>query len=149
MSTADYHEDEGQRLAGERHAGIVTKDGMILMMHRIKNGYEYYVFPGGHRREGDAGEETVEREVYEETGIRAKVSKLAFEKTSNENTHTDYYYLCDWISGNQPALMGEEVIRNSKDNFFEPMWVKINQIESLNVLPEYSKEWILKDLAKE
>ena len=45
--------------------------------------------------------------------------------------------------------MGEEVIRNSKDNFFEPMWVKINQIESLNVLPEYSKEWILKDLAKE
>ena len=142
MDQMDYHEDEEQRISGERHAGIVFREGKILLMHRIKKGFEYYVFPGGHRRDGDTGEDTVEREVYEETGIKVIIKGLAFTHEDTESGHRDFYYACEWLEGITPELMGDEKIRNSRDNFFEPMWVEADKVDSINILPEYAKDWL-------
>jgi ADP-ribose pyrophosphatase YjhB (NUDIX family) len=35
-----------QRL-NKRAAAVIIKDGKILLMRRVKNGREYFVFPGG------------------------------------------------------------------------------------------------------
>ncbi len=137
-----YKQDLSQRIEGERHAGIVIKDRQILIMHRIKNGHEYYVIPGGHRRDGELGSDTVKREMYEETGITIKSSQLAFEFVDHLKSNHDYYYLCEWENGDKPTLMGEEKDADPKINFFEPMWLPIAEIKNLNLLPPCAKSWI-------
>jgi len=144
----DYCEDKDQRINGERHAAIVIKDKQILLIHRFKNNLEYYVFPGGHRRNNERGAITAERETKEETGIFIKVNKLAFKFQDNFLNKTDFYYLSSYKEGGSPHLTGEEKIRNCKENFYEPMWVKLETIENRNILPRFAKFWLLENLDK-
>ena len=146
MLKKDYREDEGQRIEGERHAAVVIKDGKILLIHRIKNNFEYYVFPGGHRRVNEEGVETAVRETKEETEITVKAGKLAFKFQDNFFNQTDFYYLCSWKKGENPHLGGDEKINNRPENFYEPMWVKLEMAESLNILPQFAKFWLLENL---
>jgi 8-oxo-dGTP pyrophosphatase MutT (NUDIX family) len=137
----DWHEDEEDRVYGERHAGIVIKDQKILLIHRKKNGLEYYVFPGGHRRQGEEGVVALPREIFEETNIKVTNLKPAFEFKDYLANNTDYYYLCEWQKGEKPELVGEEKTRNSNENFFEPLWVETEKISQLNILPSFAKSW--------
>lgn len=141
-----YHRDEDSRILGERYAGIVIKNKVLLMVHRIKDGYEYYVFPGGHRRQDEQGKDTVMREIYEETGITVTNPKLVFEFKNYEASNVHYYYLCDWKSGDKPKLTGEEIDADSKVDLFDPAWIDLKDIESLNVLPKFAKDWLLEYL---
>ncbi len=143
-----YHQDLELRVDGERHAGIVTKEREVLLVHRVKNGYEYYVFPGGHRRVDEKGENTVIREVLEETGIEVRESKIAFEFKDYFNNKIDYYYLCKYKAGHQPYLNGEEKDADPKEDFFDPMWVDSANIKDLNILPGFAKDWLIKYLQK-
>jgi len=142
----NYQDDKGHRIENQRHAGIVIKGTRILLVRRIKEGYEYYVFPGGHRREGEKGEDVVIREINEETSIVASDPKLIFEFKDYNNDKFDFYYVCKWVSGKKPRLNGEEKIRNCKDNYYEPMWVELNKVIKLNILPGFAKEWIGKNM---
>lgn len=146
MPKKDYCEDKEQRIKGERHAVIVIKDDNILLIHRIKNNLEYYVFPGGHRRNGETGVKTAIRETKEETGITIKKNKFAFKFQDNLAMKTDFYYLCSWKEGGNPHLKGEEKVRNCQENFYEPMWVKLETIDKLNILPKFAKFWLLENL---
>ncbi|MBN2015264.1 NUDIX domain-containing protein [Candidatus Dojkabacteria bacterium] len=142
MDTKNFREDKDSRIQNERHAGIVLKDSKILLVFRIKDGYKYYVLPGGHRREDEKKEETVIREIREETGIEVAEPELMFEFRNYKNKNLDFYYLCKWRAGEEPFLDGEEAIRNSDENFFEPMWVDLNAISEKNILPKFAKEWL-------
>jgi len=133
-------------LKGERHAAIVIKDGQVLLIHRLKNNYEYYVFPGGHRQKKETGEVTVVRETKEETAIEVKTEKLVLKFKDNFFNKTDFYYLCSWQKGEKPKLVGEEAVRNCPENFYEPMWVKLEKIKELNILPQLAKLWLLENL---
>ena len=57
--------------------GIVIADGKILMIQeRIKSHRSIYKLPGGTVEHASSLEESVVREVYEETGIKCEVEKL-------------------------------------------------------------------------
>jgi len=142
----DYHEDEKLRVPGERYAGIVIKGSKMLLIHRIKKGREYYVFPGGHRRQGEDPKNVVIREVEEETDIIASNPRLAFKSHDKKFGQFDFYYLCDWISGEEPKLSGEEKEKNSSEDFYEPMWIEINEAKGLNILPNIAKDWLVGSL---
>lgn len=135
-----YREDAKIRVKGTRFAGVIIKDSKILLMHRIKKGREYYVFPGGHRRINEKNEEAVIREVEEETSIKVTNPKLAFEFPDGKYKNIHRYYLCTWTSGDKPKLIGEEAVRNNSNNFYEPIWIDINRFSSLNVLPKLAKK---------
>lgn len=141
----NYHEDELLRVANERHAGFVIKDGKILLMHRIKDKEEYYVIPGGHRRIDEKGEEVVIREIEEETAIKAINPKLAFEFKNYHNNNYDFYYICDWVSGLEPRLNGEEAIRNCEENLYEPMWFDLTRVHEIPLYPTFAKEFIVRN----
>jgi 8-oxo-dGTP diphosphatase len=143
---ADRHDDEKGRINGERHAGIVIRDNKILLIHRRKKGMEYYVFPGGHRRQGEKGEDTLVREILEETNTRVTNPQLAFEFRDYPTENIDYYYKCEWLSGDKPELVGEEKTRNSEDNFYEPLWVDKEKVPELNILPKFAKDWLVDNL---
>ena len=141
-----YHQDEETRVSGERHAGIVIKDKKILLIHRIKEGYEYYVFPGGHRRLDETGSQTVIREAAEETGIKVNDPELAFEFKDYRTRNTDYYYFCEGNQGDQPHLSGEEKDADPKVDYYDPLWINLEKIEELNILPKYAKWWLIEFL---
>jgi len=143
----DNPQDADVRIEHERHAGFVIRNKQLLVMHRIKNGQEYYVIPGGHRRRGETGEETVIREVREETGIMIKNPKLVFEFDNHLSNGVHYYYLCEWVSGEKPQVLGEEKDADPSVNFYEPVWVDLKKAEKLDILPQYAKEWLMKYLA--
>ena len=119
-------------------------------MFRRKNGEEYYTFPGGHMREGEEPVETAIREILEETTVTVVGMEPAFEFRNfvkPKKTKIEYYFVGNWESGD-PQLSGEESRRMSEENYYEPMWVPIEDLNSLNLLPMLAKEWVIDDLEK-
>lgn len=150
MSTDEYREDIGVRINKIQSRGIILKGEDVLVMFRRKDGEEYYVFPGGHMREGEEPVENAIREIKEETTITVKDMHLAFKFENYikpDNPNIDYYFVGSYESGT-PKISGEESRRMTDDNYFEPMWVRLDDIEELNLYPLAAKEWVLEYLDK-
>lgn len=141
----NYHADEKERIEGIRYAGIVAKNDKVLLIYREKKGHKYYVFPGGHGRRNEKPKNTVIREIKEETNEKPK---LIFEYHDHFNKSSDFYYLCQWQKGSKPELTGEEKIRNSKNNFCKPLWIELDKLANLNILPVFAKDWLMNNTAK-
>lgn len=59
--------------------GIVQKDGKVLLIKRGNSAepfYRSYALPGGFVEFNEQTEKAVEREIWEETGLKTKVNKL-------------------------------------------------------------------------
>jgi 8-oxo-dGTP pyrophosphatase MutT (NUDIX family) len=126
-------------------ASVLIRDSeSILMMHRFRDGNEYYVLPGGAVEEGENAEEAALRELKEETSIIGKIEKKVSEY-SDPSGRVHYIFLCSRISGEPklPEDSPERMIMN-KDNQFEPMWVKLERIPSLKIYPEGTAEYLRK-----
>ena len=50
-----------------RVSAIIVQDSKIVLIHRKKDGQEYWVLPGGHVEDGESPEAALTREVKEET----------------------------------------------------------------------------------
>ncbi len=139
---ADLHLDQDIRIDNQRCAAIIMKDGKFLLMHRIKKGDEYYTFIGGHRQEGEEILATLNREVGEEASVTVKNTRLVFEFKDYERNNYDYYFLCEWESG-EPKLGGEEEIKNSLENFYKLEWISPEEFIKLEVVPTFAKHWVI------
>lgn len=82
--------------------GIIIRDGKIAMMHSLK--YNYYKFPGGGIEQGETLEETLIREVREESGLVVKtetikefgyVKRIEKGKLEDIFVQENFYFLCD------------------------------------------------------
>ncbi len=145
MADINYHLDQDIRIDNQRHAGIVLRDGNILLMHRRYKGIEYWVIPGGHIQKGEDPLTVAIREIEEETTVIVSNPKLVFEFKNYHKDNHDFYYMCDYVSG-EPELGGEEKEKNSEENFFEPLWLPLEQVKDINLLPKFAKEWIVETL---
>lgn len=148
MDTKNFHEDADSRIESERCAAIVIKDNKVLMIHRIKNGFEYFVFPGGHRRIDEDPKDVVIREVKEETNIDVEDPKLVFEFMNYHSGNHDRYFICECDKCSEPKLVGEESIRHCEENQYYPKWIKLSEVAKLNVLPLFAKEWLVDEIVK-
>ena len=92
----------------QRAVGVIVKNDKVLLMRRIKDGQEYYVFPGGGVKKGESTETAIIREIKEELSLDAKIDKLLFEIENQDRQ--EYYYLIKEFSG-QPQLGGEGIVR--------------------------------------
>lgn len=107
--------------------GVVTKlfhDGfkIVLCLQTKLSGAKVYCLPKGHIEPGETFEITAIREVYEETGIEAKIiehlSKIDFFFTqNNDKIHkTVHFFLMECISENfSPNEESEKIIWCSED----------------------------------
>jgi len=121
-----------------RVAVIVIKDNKILLLRRIKNGKEYYVFPGGGVEGGENLEEAIIRETQEELGLKIKVEKPFFK--INNLGRDEFYFLVKEFSGT-PKLGGPEKERMNENDQYYPEWKEIRKISELsNLYPEEAKE---------
>jgi len=59
-------------------AGIVKNNGKVLILKKSPNDYNYpnkWSFCSGYVKEFESAEESVLREIREETGLKARISK--------------------------------------------------------------------------
>lgn len=129
-----------------RARAIIIKDDQVLLMHRIKDGREYYAFPGGGIEEGETPEETVAREIKEELTLDVKKAER-FHEFENRGD-MEYFLLITEFSGT-PVLSGEEVERMNENNVYDLKWIKLSDLKNLeNLFPEEVKEKIIRLLIK-
>ncbi len=118
-------------------------------MHRINNGRKYYVFPGGGVEPKETIENAVVREVLEETTLNIKINKLLYHHDYYQDGN-QYFYLCDYVSG-EPKLSdnSDEKLEMTKDsqNFYQPIWVPINQINQMLIYPLEIRDWLIQDIS--
>ncbi len=139
-----------------RVAGLVEMENGYALMHRMnvkkkENSDvpygEYYVFPGGGLEEGEAFEEGVKREVFEEFGIEVEVKeKLYFRQIGDELD--EYLFLCQYLSGNLGTGTGPEFSGDPKyidRGLYIPTIVPKEEIKNIRLLPEEFKENLIKD----
>lgn len=82
--------------------GIIIRDGKIAMMHSRK--YDYYKLPGGGIEPGETLEETLVREVLEESGLVVKtetIKEFGYVRRIEKGRYEDifvqdnYYFTCE------------------------------------------------------
>lgn len=135
-----------------RVAGIIPMEDGFALMHRTGNKVsgilDYHVFPGGGWEEGETLQQGVAREVKEEFGIDVKVKEKVYELVDEERDRKEYFFLCEYISGELGTGDGPEFNNDPKyadrGNFI-PEIVKRENLSKINLLPEEIREKFLED----
>lgn len=132
--------------AGIRAVAILLKDDEVLLIHRTRDGKEFWVFPGGGKEDDESVEEAVIREVEEEASIKCKISKLLYTHIYSNLGHKQYYYLCEYISG-EPKLGNYNEVETIKteDQTYKPVWIKIERLSKKLVYPLEIRDWLIED----
>ncbi|MBI2933653.1 MAG: NUDIX hydrolase [Planctomycetes bacterium] len=71
-----------------RVAGLVVRESRILLVRH--HGHSFWILPGGKLEDGETLAGCAERELLEETGVRARAQSL--------------FYIGEFLSGRRPVL---------------------------------------------
>lgn len=114
--------------------GIVIKDDKLLLMERWRAGRHYFSVPGGGIEPGETPEQTVVRELFEETGCQIDIERLLYTLKFSDGTEHSIF-LCSYISG-EPHLPADspEALLNDPDNRFKPGWVPLTDLAQTDFL---------------
>ena len=116
-----------------RGSVIIIEEGKVALIKRNRNGSIYYVFPGGGIEDGETPEMASEREAFEELGVKVHVKECI---SKLENDGTQYFFLAEILEGIIGTGQGEEYLDKSRDRgTYQPMWVEIESLSSLDVKP--------------
>ena len=126
-----------------RVSAIIIEDNKILLIHRKKNGEEYWVFPGGGVEDFETVVEGLIREVKEETNQDIIKYKFAFNSFNEASNKDEPFYYCE-ISDGEPEIVGEETEKHSPENWYQLEWVDLNKVKDIWLVPEDAKHKILK-----
>ncbi len=132
---------------GVRAVAIIIKNNKVALIHRKKEGKDYWVFPGGGVEEGETPEDAVVREVQEELSLDCKVVKLFFSVESYLGGNKDPYFLCS-ADSDEIKLGGPEKERQSEQDWYSPQWVEFEKVRNLNLLPKAAKKQFLNFIKK-
>jgi ADP-ribose pyrophosphatase YjhB (NUDIX family) len=124
----------------ERAVAVIVHGERLLVIHRRKNGTEYFTLPGGGVEDGETVEQACLREVLEETGLEATLGR---HLTTFENAgRTEHYHLVEAPIGD-PMLGGPEARINSPENLYTLLWVSLDELAGIDLKPPTAKELIL------
>lgn len=117
----------------DRGSCILIKDKKIVLIKRIREGKVYYVFPGGGIETGETPEQATIREAYEELGVNIEIKEY-FQKVHYKGTQ--YYFIADVIEGKIGNGQGEEFTDPFRNRgIYEPIWIELSTILSLDIRP--------------
>lgn len=110
--------------------GLVMRGGKLLLMERWRDIMHYFSIPGGGIEKNETAEETVIREIFEETSIKVKPVRLVLEMHDGDLIH--HIYLCEYIEG-EPYLAEDspEMLETTSTNRFKPGWLPIDEVKNM------------------
>lgn len=133
-----------------RAGAIIAEDGCVLLVGNDKEDYLYSVGGGVHM--GETAEDAVIREVYEETGVRYDIDRLAV-------IHENFWYgdgaydkglRCHEISlyflmkprGTRELNSDSYTHFNDKETM---NWIPIDELDSYRYYPSFLKDYLSRD----
>ncbi len=125
---------------------IVLKDGSLLLMKRFKMGQDYYTLLGGGIEQGEQPEETVVREVKEESGLVIDSPRLVYIEDAGDPFGIQYVFLCNYVSGEPqlPKESEEAFWTTAGKNTYEPMWFPYEKLETIPFVSPLLKELLIR-----
>ena len=123
--------------------GIIIDDGYILVA-KLKNGNNTFL-PGGHLEFNENLKQALERELFEEIGIKGYIEEYIgcleakWMENNIYNQEINHIFIINGINKNMNI--------KSKENHLEIYWLKIcdDEMEKENLLP-YSMREIVKNI---
>jgi len=101
---------------------LIRKDDEILIQIRTKTDWPGVTFPGGHVEKNESFDDSIKREVFEETGLKLNSVKLKaieeYKPIKGEDRHVILLYESSDFSG--------QISKNSNED--EIMWIKENEL---------------------
>ena len=105
----------------------------VLLIHRLKNGRNYWVIPGGGAEKNETPIDTAIREINEELNIHLKPNDLMhFFKYKGKECEEFFYTEIPYSVA--PKISGEERERASSDNVYQPEWVAVKELPKINLM---------------
>jgi len=127
-----------------RSAAIIIENGSLLMAKNDLDDYYYSV--GGGVKLHESAEEAVVREVFEETGIKYEIDRLAFIhenffKGLNNNPelkcHEIALYFLMKSRGNKNLNSNSYVHNNVREHM---IWIPIKKLNDYKLFPTFFKD---------
>jgi ADP-ribose pyrophosphatase YjhB (NUDIX family) len=85
-------------LVGATAVVLDDAERVLLFQHTYRDSYSWGL-PGGWLKAGEAPEDAVEREIFEESGYRIKALHPLVIGGDREMNHLDLIFLCDFLGG--------------------------------------------------
>jgi len=138
-----------------RAAGLVLREGTILLVRHRTPGTErdWWIPPGGGLKPEDSGVlETARREVFEETGLTAAVSRVAYvnewRQASTGIHHIEFFVPVDSFTG-EPTLQHVRQHEAEAQFIQELGWIGRAQLDERIVYPVWLRApWFWDDVAR-
>lgn len=116
----------------DRGSAVIIEGEKVALIKRSRDGEEYYVFPGGGIEKGESPEQATIREAFEELGVRIDVIKCLGTVEFKGKQH---YFIAKIVGGEFGTGLGEEYEESRNRGIYEPMWIPISELGSLDVRP--------------
>ncbi len=123
-----------------RVTAIIVKKEQVLLIHRKREGQEYWTVVGGGAEEGETLDEALKREVYEEVSLKVLNYKYLGD-SKGEYKDDILFYECE-IEEGEPKLGGPEKDYSNENNWYNPEWVSLKELEKLSLYPASAKKFI-------
>jgi 8-oxo-dGTP diphosphatase len=126
-----------------RAAVVLLQDDKIALIERYRAGLHYFTCPGGHVEPGETPKQAAVREAKEELGLDVSVRRLLAEIWWNDRPQL--YYLVEAVGGEFGTGTGEEMHSSVPERgSYQPVWVSLQDLLDLPVLPRMFAEMIVK-----
>lgn len=119
---------------GKAARAIIIEDDKILVMHRNKEGSQYYTLVGGRVNGEESVEDALVREVKEETGFEIVSYKLVYLEKHQQPYNEQYIYLCKIAPHADVSIQdtSEEAFLNRISiNVHTPVWAGLKAFPAL------------------
>ena len=102
-----------------------VRDGELLLIHRYRDGSEYFTIIGGGVEAGETAVSAAIREGKEETGLDFELGELLWERPFADQY--EHAFLVTTFSGT-PALGGPEMLKQSANNRYLLEWHRLDAL---------------------
>lgn len=117
-----------------RGSAVLIKNQSVALVKRVYSNHTYYVFPGGGVEKGEMLEEATIREALEELNVDIRIERLLITIFYHG---TQYFFLASILEGDIAIGKGNEYRdKERKRGTYEPMWIPLNQLPSIDVRPK-------------
>lgn len=126
---------------------IIVMENKLLVIKRVRENQEYYVFPGGHVDKGETARDAAVRETLEETGITSSPMRLLYKYSFGDVLES--YYYCTYKTGDVGITDAEEYTDFKRNKgTYEPMLVPIEELKNIDLRPNVVRDQLINDIEK-
>lgn len=115
--------------------------GRICLIHRLKDGRDYWVTAGGGVEAGETYHEALRREMLEEVGSTIiDISDAPVFELQNDTQH-QMFFTCREVARGVPT--GDEYLRASETNVYDVQFVPVAELAALPIAPPEIKAQLI------